>query len=101
MNIDDIDKTTENDTSDIDKKVLLKFFKEKKTSRTYIIGLDKFMEVSEIDKLSKDIKKRLGTGSIKVEKDGTIAYGFQGDHREAIKKILSDRNLVPKEKIVI
>lgn len=87
---------------EIDKKITLKHFKEKKTSRTYILGLDAFMaDEKDRDKMCKALKKKLGTGSIKVNNEGVTAYGFQGDHRERIKEYLVKNNIAPKDKVAI
>lgn len=77
---------------DIDSKITLRLIKEKKTSRTYIEGLEKFMSLEEIAKLISKMKKQLGTGSVEKEiqenKKTIKIYGFGGDHRETIKEEL-------------
>lgn len=96
-----IDFDDNNIFEDEDKKIILKFFKEKKTSRTYIYGLHDFMTDEEVVKFVMYLKKKLGTGIIKKENDGIIEYGFQGDHKERIKKILISDTSIPEEKIKI
>uniref|UniRef100_A0A6C0EB76 SUI1 domain-containing protein n=1 Tax=viral metagenome TaxID=1070528 RepID=A0A6C0EB76_9ZZZZ len=80
----------------IDSCITLKFRKEKKTSRTYIIGLEQF--VPDVDKFCKDLKKTLGTGSNVIEEDGSKMYGFQGDFIERIYNYLISKG-IDKSKI--
>lgn len=84
-------------SKEIDKKVTIKFLKEKKTSRTYIQGIDGFLQQEKIDEMVKDLKKKLGTGLFKNEN----GYGFQGDHRDNIKKYLLSNTTIPDAKIKI
>lgn len=81
-------KTENTILNDIDKKITLKFFKEKKTSRTYIEGLEDFINQKEIIKLVTSLKKKLGTGMLEKDIDNKKVYGFQGDHRDRIRNIL-------------
>ena len=53
---------------DIDKKIILTFFKEGKTSRTYITGLIDFLTENEIEKFTKNLKTKLGTIENALEK---------------------------------
>lgn len=84
---------------EIDKQVQIKFMKEKKTSRTYIIGLCDFLEGDKLIKFVNGLKKRLGTGMVESEQNGKIVYGFQGDHRNTIEGIIVSELQIPKTKI--
>jgi len=68
-----------------DNKIDIKFCKEKKTSRTYITGLEHFLNEDEIKTLITSIKKELGTSVYAKEN----SYGFQGEHIEKLQKILA------------
>jgi hypothetical protein len=88
-------------TSFVDKYVTLQFFKEKKTTRTYIIGLDGFMKSEEVKSFVNDTKKKLGTAMLEKQDDifGTM-YGFNGDHETRIREMLI-ASKIPEEKIKI
>ena len=105
MDIDkmDIYNTKEIDrlVNDIDKIIIIRWVKEKKTNRTYVSGLHDFLEVEIINKLVKKIKERLGTGSLKSDTSGGIIYGFQGEHKEKIKKFLLENTEIPESRIKI
>ena len=74
----------------IDRRIKLRFLKEKKASRTYIEGLDKFFETNSIKEMVKKIQKKLSTGynSLSDTEGNITSHGFNGDHKERIKKIL-------------
>lgn len=80
-------------------KIEIKFFKEKKTSRTYIYNLGKFItEEKMLDSIIKDLKKKLATSCmIKNEKGYGNVYGFQGDHKKMIVTYLISNNLIKEE----
>ena len=83
-----------------DYKIEFRHFKEKRTNRTYIYYLDKFVtDKKKLDHILKDIKKKLGTSCIECDTDYGKAYGFQGDHERNIKKYLLDNNIVDESKI--
>ena len=88
-------------TAFVDKYVTLQFFKEKKTSRTYIIGLDGFMTPDEVKNFVIGAKKKLGTAILEKQDEtfGTM-YGFNGDHRSRIQEFLTAAK-IPEEKIKI
>lgn len=76
---------------DIDRKIVLTFFKEGKTSRTYVSGLIDFLTENEIDKFTKSLKTKLGAGLLKRklnDKDKYDSYGYNGDHKEKIRDLL-------------
>jgi translation initiation factor 1 (eIF-1/SUI1) len=104
---------TEDIFKQIDKRVTIRFLKEKRTTRTYIEGLEDFLSEEQINELIKKIKK-LGTSYLKrtdedsdeekknkTKKSATpvIAHGFNGDHKTKIIKILTEEYKIPKEKI--
>jgi hypothetical protein len=104
--------------NEIDKRIKLRFIKEKRTSRTYIEGIEKFFDEEKIKEIMQQIKKKLSTSYFKrtdeeLEEDskskknttqktkgGDIAHGFSGDHKERIRTILVDTYKIPEEKIV-
>jgi len=76
----------ENLLKQIDRKIIIKFLKEGKTSRTYIFGIDGFIKSQqEIDTFIKKLQKTLGTSLITKQSDtNTPVYGFGGDHIRTI-----------------
>ena len=69
-----------------DKHITLTYRKEKKTSRTYISGIDNFID--DVPTFCKTLKQKLGTGSNIVNDNGNIMYGFQGNMINRIYDIL-------------
>jgi translation initiation factor 1 (eIF-1/SUI1) len=88
---------TFNQFEELDKKITIKLLKEKRTSRTYIEGLDKFFDTTAVEKICSNLKKQLGTGFVErdiQENHKTIKiFGFNGDHRSRIKKVLEDAGI--------
>lgn len=85
---------------EINKKIEIKYIKQKKENRTYITGLDIFMtdEKERVD-LIKTLKKALGASSVtKIENDKEI-IGFSGNHIEKVKKYFIEKLKIPKDKI--
>ena len=101
----DISSIQKKDTNavfaDIDKIVTIRWLKEKKTSRTYVTGLQDFISTEEIKKIVKTLKEKLGTGAVEVKNDDKSEYGFQGDHKEKIKKFLIEQVCIPEKKIKV
>jgi hypothetical protein len=73
----------------INKKITLHFVKERRTSRTYIVGLKNFINEAEMQTLSKKLQKSMGTNSI-INEEGDC--GFNGDYTtdSAKKAIIKD-----------
>ena len=100
--------TTTPSLAEIDRKINLKFIKEKKTSRTYISGLETFLPKKlDREKLCQDLRKVLGTGSniVQDEKEKPIGetkekYGFQGNHIDRIATFLTKKYNIPQDKII-
>ncbi len=88
--------------SEIDKKIIIKFIKEKKTSRTYIFGLEDFVnDINDRKKFMTDIKKLLGTAGIfKKENNMHECIGFNGNHIQSIREFIMYRFKIPSDKIV-
>ena len=85
---------------EIDKHIRLRFLKEKKTNRTYILGLDDFIPDSKkLADYVKHIQKTLSTGMTEKDEDGKKVFGFQGDHRTKIEQLLMSELNIPKTKI--
>lgn len=101
-NIKNIDDEKTKVYFEIDKKIKLKFLKEKRTTRTYISGLEHFFTAEEIEKLTNSLKKKLATGIIKKNKEDSeneFEYGFNGDHINRIKNILINDLNIESDKI--
>ena len=92
--------TTQNLLSQIDRKLILKFMKEGKASRTYILGLEGYLKQDEQLTLMKDIQKKLGTSLLKkMTEDNKPIYGLGGDHVNTIYDIIIKKNIAPKGEI--
>jgi translation initiation factor 1 (eIF-1/SUI1) len=84
----------------IDSKIILRFVKEKRTNRTYIMGLHDFMTDEKLITLVNDLKKKLGTSVLERKtEDGKKYYGFQGNHINTIKNILIKDLNIDRKKI--
>ena len=92
--------TTQNLLSQIDRKLILKYMKEGKASRTYILGLEGYLKQDEQLTLMKDIQKKLGTSLLKkMTEDNKPIYGLGGDHVNTIYDIIIKKNIAPKGEI--
>jgi translation initiation factor 1 (eIF-1/SUI1) len=87
----------------IDRRIKLRFIKEKKASRTYIEGLEKFFDEETIKTLTKVIQKNLSTGYTAKTDDNNvvIGHGYNGDHKERIKQFLITKYNIPADKIIM
>lgn len=93
---------------EINKKIEIKFFKEKKTSRTYIEGLEGFISEKQTrDEIAKELRIALGTAScikpLEIDGktiDGKEMIGFNGNHVDQIIKYLVTKRNIPSNKIV-
>ena len=61
MNTLDTLDTADSILNEIDKRIKLRFMKEKRTSRTYIEGIEKFFDEEKIKEIMQQIKKKLST----------------------------------------
>jgi hypothetical protein len=99
------DSDTETNNKDIlkqiDKKLVIKYMKEIKTSRTYIYGLYNYIKTKEETKeFIKKIKKALGTSVFeKMDDDNNMIYGFAGDHTKYIYDYIVKNNITPISEI--
>jgi translation initiation factor 1 (eIF-1/SUI1) len=86
---------------EIDKNIKIKYMKEVKTSRTYIFGLNNYIESTEkINEFIKSIKKLLGTSMIeKKDNLDNNVYGFAGDHVKFISEYLIKKNICTQNDI--
>lgn len=84
----------------LDVRITLQFVKEKRTNRTYVLGLHHFLKPEQINPFVENMKSTLGTSSlIRKLDDGSVCYGFQGNHMAAIKKTLVDDFHIDPKKI--
>ena len=102
------DSNSDNSNSDnsketlrqIDKLITLRYIRDGKASRTYLDGLEFFFtNEEELNKLIKDIQKKLSTGYFKNKENNN--HGFNGDHRLKISRLLINTYKIAKEKIKI
>lgn len=81
----------------INVNITLKCIKEKKTCRTYITGLSKFLSNEDVQNFAKKLQKILGTGSI-INNDGDC--GFNGDYTiDTCKKAIIKKHILEYQQI--
>jgi translation initiation factor 1 (eIF-1/SUI1) len=81
-----------------DKKIEFKIIKEKKSSKTYIFNLNKYIkDPAQLDTVLKTLKKSLGTSCTARDTEFGYGYGFGGDFSQKIKRYLIDNGYVNKE----
>lgn len=84
----------------IDKKIIIKYMKEVRTSRTYIFGIHNYIRTKEErDKFVKHIKKSLGTSVIEKNDGDGVVYGFAGEHIKYIYDYIVKNNICPINEI--
>ena len=83
--------------SQIDKKLILKFHKDGKHSKTYVCGLDKYFDDVKQNEFIKTFKKKLGTSCSKNIIDGSNIYSFGGDHVNTMYEYFS--KIIPKHEL--
>jgi len=84
----------------IDRKIIVKYMKEGKNTKTYIYGLDYYMKPEAHQQFCKDLqKKKLGTSMIKRVEDDKTVYAFGGDHCDKIVQELINTKIIPKNEI--
>jgi two-component SAPR family response regulator len=84
----------------IDRKIIVKYMKEGKNTKTYIYGLDYYMKPEAHQQFCKDLqKKKLGTSMIKRVEDDKTIYAFGGDHCDKIILELINTKIIPKNEI--
>lgn len=108
MEIDDAGTNNNGSTNDInsnlaqiDSKMNFKFIKEGRHQKTYMTGLEFFIqEKRDRCKLCQELRKFLGAGSVlSIDENGKEKYSFQGDHIDKIKKYLTTKHNIPKDKM--
>ena len=86
--------------AEIDKHIEIKFLKEGRRNKTYVYGLDGYIEEKkDLEKFIEKLQKKLGTSLIGEEKDGKKIYAFGGDHVNVIKTIVINDLKIPKDKV--
>lgn len=101
-NEDDFDsnQNEQNILKQIDRKIVIKYMKEVKTSRTYIFGLNNYIKTKkDIEEFIKNIKKSLGTSVIEKEGETGPAYGFAGDHVKYLYDYIVKKKICPINEI--
>ena len=90
------DKLTCINPSILDKKIELKTIKQKKTIRTFVFGLEVYIEKpTQMNKIIKELKTNLGTSCVNMNIDNFgFGYGFCGEHIDRIKTYLIDKKYV-------
>lgn len=84
----------------IDQKIILKFMKEGKTSRTYIIGIHSYFKSEEdTTKFMKNLQKKLGTSYLKKIVEDVPHFGFGGEHIDKIYDEIIKNNIAKKHDI--
>ena len=83
--------------SQIDRKLTLKYQKDGKYSKTYVIGLDKYFDEIKQNEIIKNLKKKLGTSCTKNNIDNSTIYSFGGDHINILYDYFS--KIIPKHEI--
>lgn len=87
---------------EIDKKVVIKYYKLKNKAKTRVYGLEDFIDEKEMEKIMKNVKKKLGCGGTFTEDENKIKnIEFQGDQRDNIKEILISNTNISEEKIFL
>lgn len=86
----------------VDDIVIIKYNKEK-VDGTYVCKLYDYVEEDEIRQFIKYVQKDLDVKLLekKISKlsDISCEYGFQGDHRDTIKKYIMANTSIPEKKI--
>lgn len=107
MNISNLFKKPKIECVHVEQHLKIKFFLcdpySGKKKRTYIYGLDLFIESKDVvNELCQKIRQSIGTGSNEVLDETTkkFIYGFQGDHVTKIKEILCIELKISPDKIL-
>jgi len=84
----------------IDRKIIVKYMKEGKNTKTYVYGLDDYMKPEVHQQFCKDLqKKKLGTSLIIRKENEQTIYAFGGDHCDKIVQELINTKIIPKNEI--
>ena len=83
------------------KKLEFRYFKEKRSTRTYLYNIETFIkEPDELKTFLKKLKKNLGTSCTKKKTEFGIAYGFNGDLQTRIKQEIIKNNIATENDFV-
>jgi hypothetical protein len=98
-NVEDT-QTNQDILKQIDRKIIVKYMKEGKNTKTYVFGLDDYMKPEVHQQFCKELqKKKLGTSLIiRTENEKTV-YAFGGDHCDKIIQELINTKIIPKNEI--
>lgn len=99
---DDFDENTDtNILEQIDRKLIIKYMKEGRASRTYVYGLMSYINSEEdIMKHMKKLQKSMGTSLFKTYDDKKkIIIGLGGEHIRTIYEYIIKNNICPENEI--
>lgn len=84
----------------IDQKIIIKYMREGKTSRTYMIGVHNYFKKEEdLTTYMKNLQKKLGTSFLKKMVDDIPHFGFAGEHIDKIYEELLKNKIAKKHEI--
>lgn len=85
--------------NDIDKKILLKTYKEGNKHKTILTGIDDFLtKPEEVKKFTKTCQTKLGcSGTISFDDKQKTIIMFSGNHVDAMKQLLIDEKIAAEE----
>ena len=100
--INKIIKNQRNDTNslmtEIDKKIVLKPYKEGNKHKTIMTGIDDFLKPEEVKGFTKMCKVKLGcTGTISQDDKQKTVIIFSGNHVDAIKQLMISEKITTEE----
>lgn len=104
-NIDEIMRIKKNDAmsimNDIDKKIILKTYKERNKHKTVLFGIGYFIDNDKgIEGFTKLCRQKLGcSGTISTDENNKTLITFSGDHVDTLKQLLIDEKITSEQYI--
>ena len=96
-NTDNINMDEQNILSQLDSKLIIKFHKEGRHSKTIIMGLGNYLNDEKQQDFVKTFKKKLGSSATKNVVNNQCTYAFSGDHVNTLYDYFV--KIIPKDKI--
>ena len=96
-NTDNMNATEQNILSQLDSKLIIKFHKEGRHSKTIIMGLGNYLNDEKQQDFVKTFKKKLGASATKNVINNQCIYSFSGDHVNKLYDYFV--KIIPKDKI--